>query len=75
MEATYIKRKKDGRIHIKSGNKVDQVVRWTLIILTVLTIVAFLFFNYAGLELGSAITETAYNLKVMFLEPALSHFN
>ena len=31
MEATYIKRKKDGRIHIKSGNKGDQVVRWTLI--------------------------------------------
>ena len=75
MEATYIKRRKDGRIHIKSGNKGDQAVRWTLLILTLLTVVAFLFFNYAGLELGSAITETAYNLKVMFLEPALSHFD
>ncbi len=75
MEATYIRRKNDGRINIKSGNKVDQVVRWTLILLTVLTIVAFIFFNYAGLDLSSAITETANNLKVMFLEPALSHFN
>ena len=44
MEATYIKRKKDGRIHIKSGNKGDQVVRWTLIILTILTVVAFIIF-------------------------------
>ncbi|WP_087974877.1 ABC transporter permease subunit [Oceanobacillus rekensis] len=75
MEATYIKRKKDGRIHIKSGNKGDRVLRWTVVILTILTFVAFLFFNYAGLELGSAITETAYNLKVMFLEPALSHLS
>ena len=75
MEAAYIKRKKDGRIHIKSGNKGDRVLRSTLGVLTILTFVAFLFFNYAGLELGAAITETAYNLKVMFLEPALSHFS
>ena len=75
MEATYIKRKKDGRIQIKSGNKGDQVVRWSIIILAILTVAAFPFFNYAGLELGSAITETAFNLKVMFLEPALSHFD
>ncbi|MFJ8065382.1 ABC transporter permease subunit [Psychrobacillus sp. NPDC096426] len=75
MVATYINRKKNGQIRIKSGNKGDQVVRWTLLILTILTVVSFLFFNYAGLELGSAISETAYNLKVMFLEPALSHFN
>ncbi|MFC2947029.1 ABC transporter permease subunit [Virgibacillus sediminis] len=73
MEATYIKRKKDGRINIKSGNKVDQVIRWTLILLTLLTIVAFIFFNYAGLDLWTAIKETAYNLKVMFLEPRLNH--
>ncbi|WP_067730929.1 ABC transporter permease subunit [Oceanobacillus damuensis] len=75
MEATYIKRKKDGRINIKWGNKGDRVLRWTLVVLTILTVVSFLFFNYAGLELGSAIRETAYNLNVMFLEPALSHLD
>lgn len=73
MEATYIKRKIDGRIQIKSGNKGDRALKWTLVVLTILTVVAFFFFNYTGLELGSAITETAYNLKVMFLEPALHH--
>ena len=74
MEASYIRRK-NGRIHIKAGSKGDQAVRWTLLILVVLTVVAFLLFDYTGLELGSAITETAYNLKVMFLEPTLSHFD
>lgn len=76
MEATttYIKRKANGRITIKSGNRVEQVMRWTIIILSVLTILAFMFFNYAGLDLAKAIPETAYNLKTMFLEPALSHF-
>ena len=75
MEATYIRRKKDGRINLKSGNKGERVIRGVLILLTILTIMAFIFFNYSGLELSSAITETAYNLKVMFLEPALSHFS
>jgi phosphonate transport system permease protein len=75
MEATYIRRKKDGRINLKSANKSEQVIRWVLILLTILTIMAFMFFDYTGLEVVTAITETAYNLKVMFLEPALSHFS
>ncbi|TQR20575.1 ABC transporter permease subunit [Psychrobacillus vulpis] len=73
--ATYIKRKSNGQITIKSGNKVERVIRWTLILLTLLTVVAFMFFNYAGLDLAKAIPETAYNLKTMFLEPGLSHFS
>ncbi len=75
MEAAHIKRTKSGRIHIKSGNKVDQIVTWTLTILGMLTILAFVFFNYDGLDIKSALTETAHNLKVMFLQPALNHFS
>ncbi|MEI4769843.1 ABC transporter permease subunit [Psychrobacillus sp. FJAT-51614] len=71
---TFIKRKADGKISIKSGNKVERVMKWTIIILTALTILAFMFFNYAGLDLTKAIPETLYNLKAMFLEPALTHF-
>lgn len=73
-ETTYIRRKANGRITIKSGNKVEQVMSWTIITLSVLTILAFMFFNYNGLDLAKALPETAYNLKTMFLEPALSHF-
>lgn len=76
MEATtpFVKRRANGRISIKSGNKVEQVMAGTIFVLTLLTILAFFFFNYAGLDISRAIPETAYNLKTMFLEPALSHF-
>jgi phosphonate transport system permease protein len=70
-----IKRKRNGRINIKSGNKIDTVVKTTIGVLTVLTILAFFFFDYTGLQLERAITETAHNLRVMFLEPSLSHFS
>ncbi|PIC82332.1 ABC transporter permease subunit [Sporosarcina sp. P1] len=75
MQATtHIKRRSDGRISIKSGNQVQLVMQLTILLLTVLTIIAFLFFDYTGLDIQQAIQETAYNLRVMFLEPALSHF-
>lgn len=72
---TYIKRTHDGRITIKSGNKVERVMSWTLTVLTALTVMAFIFFDYTGLDLGKALPATVYNLKTMFLEPTLSHFN
>lgn len=75
MEAsTYIKRRADGRIAIKSGSHSERVIAWTIAALTALTILAFLFFDYTGLDLAKAIPETLYNLKTMFLEPALTHF-
>lgn len=75
MQATtHMKRRSDGRISIKSGNQVQLVMQLTILILTVLTVLAFLFFDYTGLDIQRAIQETAYNLQVMFLEPALSHF-
>ncbi|WP_339226249.1 ABC transporter permease subunit [Oceanobacillus sp. FSL K6-2867] len=72
---SYIKRTRTGRINIKAGNKVELVTKWTIAMLSVLTVMAFFFFNYTGLQLERAITETAYNLKTMFLEPSLSHFS
>lgn len=75
MEAsTYIKRRSDGRIAIKSGSHSERVIAWTIAALTALTIFAFLFFDYTGLDLAKAIPETLYNLKTMFFEPALNHF-
>ncbi|MCM3654766.1 ABC transporter permease subunit [Metabacillus litoralis] len=75
MEATYMRRKKDGRINIASGNKSQKIMRSVIFLFTILTIMSFVFFNYTGLELSSAITETAHNLRVMFLTPTLSHFS
>ncbi|MDQ0429359.1 phosphonate transport system permease protein [Planomicrobium stackebrandtii] len=72
--STYIKREASGRIAIKMGSKSERVMTWTVTVLIALTIAAFLFFDYTGLDLSKAIPETFYNLKTMFLEPALSHF-
>lgn len=75
MEAsTYMKRRSDGRIAIKSGSHSERVIAWTIAALTALTIFAFGFFDYTGLDLAKAIPETLYNLKTMFFEPALTHF-
>ena len=69
------KRKRNGRINIKSGNKVDFVIKATIWVLAILTVTAFFFFDYTGLRWERAITETTHNMTVMFLEPALSHFS
>lgn len=71
----YIKRSKNGKINIKSGNKIDLVTKWTILVLTLLTISAFFFFDYTGLSIERAIPETWHNLKTMFFEPMLNHFS
>ncbi|WP_163581639.1 ABC transporter permease subunit [Gracilibacillus saliphilus] len=75
LDPALIKRKRNGQINIKSGNKIDSVVKWTIWVLTALTILAFFFFDYTGLQLERAITETIHNIRVMFFEPGLSHFS
>ncbi len=75
MEAsTYIKRRASGQIAIKMGSKSERIIKATVMGLMVLTVLAFLFFDYTGLDVAQAIPETLVNLKVMFLEPALTHF-
>ncbi|HLR68898.1 ABC transporter permease subunit [Virgibacillus alimentarius] len=75
MEVANIRRKRDGRITIKAGSKAEALMVSTLMILAVLTMIGFLLFDYSGLELKKAISETGNNLKTMFLEPALTHFS
>ncbi|KGA99027.1 phosphonate ABC transporter permease [Alkalihalobacillus alcalophilus ATCC 27647 = CGMCC 1.3604] len=75
METAYIKRTRNGKINIKAGNKITSVMNWTILGLTVCTIIAFLLFDYTGLNWSTAISETLYNLKTMFLEPQLNHFS
>src|SRR5699024_9955719 len=52
----------------------SDLMRITLLSLTMLTFVSFIFFDLTGFELKTAFDETMYNLKSMFLMPALSHF-
>lgn len=70
----YMKKTKTGKIRLKSGDKAERTMRITLLSLTMLTFVSFIFFDLTGFELKTAFVETMYNLKSMFLMPALSHF-
>jgi len=70
----YMRKTKTGKIRLKSGDKAERTMRITLISLTVLTFVSFLFFDLTGFELKTAFVETMHNLKSMFLMPTLSHF-
>src|SRR5699024_844880 len=70
----YMKKTKTGKIRLKSGDKAERTMRITLLSLTMLTFVSFIFFALTGFELKTAFVETMYNLKSMFLMPALSHF-
>ena len=69
-----MKKTKTGKIRLKSGDKAERTMRITLLSLTMLTFVSFIFFDLTGFELKTAFVETMYNLKSMFLMPALSHF-
>ncbi|MDQ0206962.1 ABC transporter permease subunit [Alkalicoccobacillus murimartini] len=71
----YAKRTRSGKINIRAGNKVDRSLNGTVVVLGILTIAAFFFFDYRGFELVRAITETTSNLQTMFLQPGLSHFD
>ena len=70
----YMRKTKTGKIRLKSGDKAERTMRITLLSLTMLTFVSFIFFDLTGFELKTAFVETMYNLKSMFLMPALSHF-
>ena len=61
MGIAYIKRDKTGRINIKIGNKVDYTLKAILWSLGIVTVAAFLFFDYTGFQLTSALKETMTN--------------
>lgn len=62
-------------IPLKKHSRADIYMRVMLLILALSTIFAFVIFDYKGLELKTAIVDTLSNIKVMVLEPGLSHFS
>lgn len=69
-----MKRSSSGKIKLKVWNKSQVVTLGTFVALLFLTIYGFLTFDYKEISLIEAGAATLHNLKVMFLEPALSHF-
>ena len=69
-----LKRNHAGKIKIKAWNKSQIVTMGTFAALLLLTVYGFLTFDYKEISLIEAVTATLHNLKVMFLQPVLSHF-
>lgn len=69
-----MKRSSSGKIKLKVWNKSQIVTLSTFVTLLFLTIYGFLTFDYKEISFIEAGAATLHNLKVMFLEPALSHF-
>lgn len=63
-----------GKIKIKAWGKRQIVMFATFSSLFLLTVYGFLTFDYKGISFMNAITDTFYNVKVMFFQPAMSHF-
>ena len=73
-ESQGLIRNKTGKIVTKKRNKQQTVMNITMGILTFLTIFGFMTFDLKDLQIKEAIAGTITNLKVMFLEPSISHF-
>ncbi|MBB3127251.1 phosphonate transport system permease protein [Paenibacillus rhizosphaerae] len=58
----------------KPFNKTALTIRLTLIGLGLLTVLAFVSFDYKGIQVFQGIYATLLNLKTMFLQPRLHHF-
>lgn len=63
-----------GRIKIKGKDSSQKYVKITLATLAVLTVLAFSTFDYKGVDIIKAITQTLANMKNMFFEAELTHF-
>lgn len=63
-----------GKIKIKTWGKAQIVMLLTFLSLLALTVFGFLTFDLKGISIREAVVDTLYNLKVMFLQPFLSHF-
>ncbi|MBT2758024.1 ABC transporter permease subunit [Mesobacillus foraminis] len=58
----------------RAWNKSVVVMRSTLLLLALLTVYAFVSFDYKEVDFKEAALSTLTNIKVMFLEPHLKHF-
>ncbi|SHI20198.1 phosphonate transport system permease protein [Sporobacter termitidis DSM 10068] len=69
----HMRKTPSGKIKISARNKSSLVVKYTMLALIALTVVGFLTFNYKNIDFADAVSSTLHNIKVVFLEPKLSH--
>ncbi|WP_342514339.1 ABC transporter permease subunit [Sporosarcina sp. FSL K6-1522] len=70
-----VKRTNAGKIKIKVWNKSQIATVGTFVALLLLTVYGFLTLDYKDVSIIEATSATLHNVKVMFLQPAFSHFS
>lgn len=68
-------KKGNGKIAIKCSSKSQNYVSYTMITLAILTVMAFIRFDYKDINFMEATTQTLANVKVMFTEASMTHFS
>lgn len=69
----HMRKTPSGKIRIGALTKSSLIVKLTLVTLLALTIIGFLTFDYKDIDVAKALSDTLHNIKVVFLEPKLSH--
>lgn len=62
-----------GKIRTAAKSRSNTAIRWLLVSLAVITVIALLTFDYKNIDLGKAIAETLRNIRTVFLSPKLVH--
>lgn len=70
----YAVRDRQGKIRIKTPDKKQNIIGYTITVLTLLTLYGLLTFDYKQIHYGEAVQQTMSNLAVMFTQPRAVHF-
>ena len=68
----FINRSRKGKIKIGAKSKSQRAVKLLVLVLLAITAVAFVTFDYQGIDFGQAVADTLHNIKTVFLEPELT---
>lgn len=69
----YMQKNRRGKIKITAKSKSSRAIRLTLIALLLLTVYAFVSFDYKNIQFAEAVVATGNNVKVLFGQPRLTY--
>ncbi|MEG6586458.1 PhnE/PtxC family ABC transporter permease [Dendrosporobacter sp. 1207_IL3150] len=70
----HVIRDRQGQIRTKTFDKRQNIISYTIAVLTLLTFYGVLTFDYKQLDFWNALQQTAENVIIMFTQPQATHF-
>ncbi|MCA1011965.1 PhnE/PtxC family ABC transporter permease [Halobacillus halophilus] len=75
QSSTILRHSKSNRIKIKPFSKSTFVLRITLAIMAILTVLSFATINFQTIDFWAGLVDTVTNFQTMFTTPQLNHFS